>query len=135
MRWEWGVDATELHEDAFPTLAARRERWMTEQRAIRAYIDPLTEEALNGTIRYVIPGVVRERGVWHRPIASQGFLLVPLNLALNQPEFLTGRRPSMDGGLGKARKLTFILLEQPPVCVSGGLHHLSLTAQPLPFYV
>ena len=57
----------------------------------------------------------------HRPKASQGFLLVPLSLALNPQEFRTRLRPSMDCGLGKARKPTFILLEQQSVCVSGGL--------------
>jgi uncharacterized damage-inducible protein DinB len=62
---EAAYDATELHEDAFPTLAALQERWMTEQREMRACIDALTEEMLNGTIRYVIPGAVRERVVWH----------------------------------------------------------------------
>ncbi len=61
---EAAYDATELHEDAFPTLAALRERWITEQREMRAYLDTLTEETLNGTIRYVIPGLVRERVVW-----------------------------------------------------------------------
>ena len=58
-------DATELHEDAFPTFAALRERWATEQQEMRAYIATLTEETLNSTIRYVIPGKVRERVVWH----------------------------------------------------------------------
>ena len=58
-------DATELHEDAFPTLAELRERWIIEQREMRAYLDTLTEETLNGTIRYVIPGAMRERVVWH----------------------------------------------------------------------
>jgi uncharacterized damage-inducible protein DinB len=62
---EAAYDATELHEDAFPTFAALRERWMTEQREMRACINTLTEETLNGTIRYVIPGVVREYVVWH----------------------------------------------------------------------
>jgi uncharacterized damage-inducible protein DinB len=62
---EAAYDATELHEDAFPTLAALQERWMTEQREMRACIDTLTEETLNGMIRYVIPGVVREYVVWH----------------------------------------------------------------------
>ena len=57
-------DATELHEDAFPTFAALRARWMIEQREMRAYIDTLTEETLNSTIRYVIPGAVRARVVW-----------------------------------------------------------------------
>ncbi len=62
---EAAYDATELHEDAFSTFAALQERWMTEQRAMRAYLDTLTEETLNGLIRYVIPGAVREHVVWH----------------------------------------------------------------------
>jgi uncharacterized damage-inducible protein DinB len=62
---EAAYDATELHEDAFPTFAALRDRWMIEQREMWAYIDTLTEETLNGMIRYVIPGAVRERVVWH----------------------------------------------------------------------
>jgi len=61
---EAAYDATELHEDAFPTLAALQERWMTEQREMRAYLDALTEETLNSVIRYVIPGAVREHVVW-----------------------------------------------------------------------
>ena len=62
---EAAYDATELHEDAFPTFAMLRERWLIEQREMRAYLDTLTEETLNGTIRYVIPGALRERVVWH----------------------------------------------------------------------
>lgn len=61
---EAAYDATELHVDAFPTLAALRERWLTEQREMRAYISTLTEETLNSPIRYVIPGAVRELDVW-----------------------------------------------------------------------
>ena len=67
---EAAYDATELHEDTFPTFAALQERWTTEQREMRAYLDTLTEETLNGTIRYVIPGVVRNRVVWHFLIAA-----------------------------------------------------------------
>jgi uncharacterized damage-inducible protein DinB len=62
---EAAYDATELHEDAFPTLAALQERWAIERREMRAYLDTLTEDTLNSTIRYVIPGVVRQRVVWH----------------------------------------------------------------------
>jgi uncharacterized damage-inducible protein DinB len=62
---EAAYDATELHEDAFPTFAALQERWMREQREMRAYLDTLTEETLNSTIRYVISGAVRVRVVWH----------------------------------------------------------------------
>ena len=62
---EAAYDATELHENTFPTLAVLRERWLIEQQEMRAYLDTLTEEKLNGTIRYVIPGALRERVVWH----------------------------------------------------------------------
>src|SRR5262249_9759871 len=62
---EAAYDATELHEDAFPTFAALQERWLTEHREMRTYLDTLTEETLNSTIRYIIPGAVRERVVWH----------------------------------------------------------------------
>jgi uncharacterized damage-inducible protein DinB len=62
---EAAYDATELHEDVFPTLAMLRERWMIEQQEMLAYLDTLTEETLNGTIRYVIPGAMREHVVWH----------------------------------------------------------------------
>ena len=62
---EAAYDATELHEDAIPALAELRERWLTEQREMRTYLDTVTEETLNSTIRYVIPGAMRERVVWH----------------------------------------------------------------------
>ena len=62
---EAAYDATELHEDALPTFTMLRERWIEEQRQMRAYLDTLSEETLNGTIRYVIPGAMRERVVWH----------------------------------------------------------------------
>jgi len=62
---EAAYDATELHEDAFPTLAVLRERWRIERQEMRAYLDTLTEETLNGTIRYVIPGAMPEHVVWH----------------------------------------------------------------------
>jgi uncharacterized damage-inducible protein DinB len=62
---EAAYDATEFHEDAFPTLAMLQERWLIEQREMWAYLDTLTEEMLNSTIRYVIPGAIRERVVWH----------------------------------------------------------------------
>ncbi len=62
---EAAYDATELHEDAFPTFAGLRERWRIEQREMWAYLDTLTEETLNSMIHYVIPGAQRERVVWH----------------------------------------------------------------------
>ena len=62
---EAAYDATELHEDTLPTLAMLRERWLIEQQEMWAYLDTLTEEKLNSTIRYVIPGTIRKRVVWH----------------------------------------------------------------------
>jgi uncharacterized damage-inducible protein DinB len=62
---EAAYDATELHEDSLPTLAMLQERWAIERREMRLFLDSLTEESLNGTIRYDIPGAQRERIVWH----------------------------------------------------------------------
>jgi uncharacterized damage-inducible protein DinB len=62
---EAAYDATELHEDAFPTFALLQERWKIEQQEMWAYLNTLTEETLNSTIHYVIPGAVRQRVVWH----------------------------------------------------------------------
>lgn len=62
---EAAYDATELHEDAFPTFTLLHDRWLTEQQEMWAYINTLTDDTLNGMIRYVIPGVVREYVVWH----------------------------------------------------------------------
>lgn len=67
---ETAYDATELHEDAFPTLAALQERWKIEQQEMQAYLNRLTDETLNGMIRYVIPGVIRERVVWQFLLAA-----------------------------------------------------------------
>ena len=62
---EAAYDATELHEDAIPTFEILQQRWLVERQEMRAYLDALTEETLNSTIRYVIPGAIRERIVWH----------------------------------------------------------------------
>ena len=59
-------DATELTEAEFPTLNVLEERWQAEQQEMRAYIGALTDEQLNGILRYTIPGgIVRERVLWH----------------------------------------------------------------------
>ena len=67
---EAAYDATELHEDSLPTLAALQERWAIEQQEMWAYLTTLTEEMLNGVVRYVIPGLIRERVVWHFLLAA-----------------------------------------------------------------
>lgn len=59
-------DATELTEAQFPTLNALEEHWQAEQQEMRAYIGTLSDEQLNGILRYTIPGgIVRERVLWH----------------------------------------------------------------------
>src|SRR5258708_31116142 len=59
-------DATERNEADFPTLNALEERWQAERQAMWAYNDTLTDEKLNGTLRYVVAGgIVRERVLWH----------------------------------------------------------------------
>lgn len=58
--------APELKEAQFPTLGALEERWQTEEHQMRAYLAGLSDDQLNGTLRYVIPGgTVRERILWH----------------------------------------------------------------------
>ena len=58
--------APELTEAQFPTLSALEARWRTEEKEMRAYLAGLTDEQLNGILRYIIPGgIVRERVLWH----------------------------------------------------------------------
>lgn len=59
-------DATPLTEEEFPTLDALERRWHAEQQQMRAYLAALTDEQLNGILRYTVPGgIVRERVLWH----------------------------------------------------------------------
>jgi len=59
-------DATELTEAEFPTFQALEERWQAEKQEMWAYIGTLTDEKLNGILRYTIPGgIVWERPLWH----------------------------------------------------------------------
>ena len=48
-----------------PSFAGLLERWTIVQREMRPYLETLTDDSLNGTIRYVIPGALREHVVWH----------------------------------------------------------------------
>ena len=59
-------DATELSEAQFPTLVALEERWEAEQQEMQAHLGTLSDEQLNGILRYTTPsGTVRERVLWH----------------------------------------------------------------------
>lgn len=63
--------ATELTEDQYPTLKSLLERWVIERQKMTAYVNTLTDEQLNGVLRYTLgsknnpDGVIRERIVWH----------------------------------------------------------------------
>jgi uncharacterized damage-inducible protein DinB len=69
--WKQGSPAKqwegeELTEADLPTLDALKERWRGEEKAMRGYLDSLSDEDLNGIVRYGIPGgIVRERVLWH----------------------------------------------------------------------
>jgi uncharacterized damage-inducible protein DinB len=57
---------TDLTEADLPTLDALKERWQVEEQAMRVYLASLTDQDLNGLVRYVIPGgIVRQRVLWH----------------------------------------------------------------------
>ena len=61
-KWE----GDELTEADLPTLDALNTRWQAEEQEMRAYLDSLSDQDLNGLIRYMIPGgIVRERVLWH----------------------------------------------------------------------
>ena len=59
-------DHKELTEADLPDLDALKERWQAEEREMRAYLGSLSDQGLNGLVRYLIPGgIVRERVLWH----------------------------------------------------------------------
>lgn len=56
----------ELTEADLPTFDAVQERWQAERQALWAYLNGLTDEAVNGILRYTLAsGTVRERVLWH----------------------------------------------------------------------
>ncbi|MEP7285621.1 MAG: DinB family protein [Chloroflexota bacterium] len=59
-------DIGELTVADLTTLDAVNERWQAEVKALWVYLDSLTDQDLNGLVRYGIPeGPVRERVLWH----------------------------------------------------------------------
>jgi uncharacterized damage-inducible protein DinB len=61
-----GIDWDELTEGDFPTLQSLEKRWQAEEQEMRAYIGGLTDEDLQGIVRYPVDnGIVRERVLWH----------------------------------------------------------------------
>lgn len=56
----------ELLPDAFPTVAAMRQRWDAEEAAWDAYLGSLTDADMSRIIRYPVEdGEIRERVLWH----------------------------------------------------------------------
>lgn len=60
------VDWDEFTETDFPTFQSLEERWQVEEQEMRAFIGGLTDEDLQGVVRYPADhGIVRERVLWH----------------------------------------------------------------------
>ena len=65
-QWELGYWTPDLLEVDYPTLSALQEAWQPEERAMRAFLDRLTEADLERIVRYPVEGgVIRERVLWH----------------------------------------------------------------------
>lgn len=61
-----GRETKDLAEDEFPTMDALEIRWLDEEKAMRVYLNSLTDEDMEGLIRYTTPrGIKRERVLWH----------------------------------------------------------------------
>jgi uncharacterized damage-inducible protein DinB len=55
-----------IKEEDFPTFNILQERWKEEEQLMREYLLTLTDEDLNGMIRYTTgEGEKRERVLWH----------------------------------------------------------------------
>ncbi len=67
LRCQEGVSLAALPSgDEFPTLDALRARWQDEERAMRAYLAALTNEALGQTVKYkTTKGIPFENVLWH----------------------------------------------------------------------
>jgi uncharacterized damage-inducible protein DinB len=69
--WGWRLriedlpDPGEMSEADLPTVAAIQARWEQDEREMLAYINRLSDEQLNGVIRYPVNDGWRERVLWH----------------------------------------------------------------------
>jgi uncharacterized damage-inducible protein DinB len=66
MRCAQGISPAALPDEShFPTLDALRERWQSEEEKMRAYLNELTDDALQQTIEYrTTKGVPYENVLW-----------------------------------------------------------------------
>lgn len=67
LRCQEGVYPSALLSEAeFPTLESLRRRWTEEERAMRAYLNQLSDEAINRPIHYkTTKGTPQETILWH----------------------------------------------------------------------
>jgi uncharacterized damage-inducible protein DinB len=57
---------TLLDENEYPTLESLRQRWTEEEKAMRAFLDQLTDAALNQPVHYkTTKGTPQETVLWH----------------------------------------------------------------------
>ncbi|HSL28952.1 MAG TPA: DinB family protein [Anaerolineales bacterium] len=55
-----------MQDEDFPTLGSLEQRWNQEEGSMREYLASLSQEDVNGIIRYTTPeGEKRERVLWH----------------------------------------------------------------------
>lgn len=60
------ADWSELTEADLPTLESLQARWQTEEQEMRAFIGSLSDDDLQGIVRYTLEtGTERERVLWH----------------------------------------------------------------------
>ncbi len=67
MRCAEGISLSALlAEEDFPSVNALRERWLDEEQKMRAYLNSLTDEALNRTVQYkTTKGAPYENVLWN----------------------------------------------------------------------
>ncbi len=58
------VNWDELSETQFPSPQSLQERWQAEEQEMRAYLEGLSDEDLQGMVRYLDDDGMRKRALW-----------------------------------------------------------------------
>jgi uncharacterized damage-inducible protein DinB len=65
-RWEGESPTSGMKPEDFPTIASLRARWDEEEKALKAFVDSLTDERLNTIFQYkTTRGDEMENILWH----------------------------------------------------------------------
>jgi uncharacterized damage-inducible protein DinB len=65
-RWEGYTPSGHLSPGDFPTFRRLRDRWQEEESALMAFVENVSEEALNGPLSYrTTSGKSHENTLWH----------------------------------------------------------------------